>query len=193
MNTFPIKKFKRIRRRTDYIILVPSLLLKEDFYIDGIVEDSGRLFTYGIWEKYWLKELAKDSLPCHYFSERIAEDFYVMKCLPDFQPSYFLEDLVQAGIINYKYRNSIMVVIGENFNRYPLDRRFCEQISSKVLDPLLREYGIHQDRILFIDEILNSNWKESFKESTLKYNLVTSKHFDMNILRQAINKYINYF
>lgn len=187
-----IKKFRRIRRRTDYILLVPSVMLKEKFYIDPIVLDSGRVYTWGIWEKYFLNDLKKDALPCHYFIEQVAEDYVVYKGLADFQPSYFVEDLVSAGVINRRYLNSIVVVLGENYNRTVFEKRCAEQLSSKVIAPLLREYSLHPERIKFIDECLEEDYKESLSYSTLQYEIEPSKFFDINILLPAVFKYKNY-
>lgn len=187
-----LRKFRRIRRRTDYIIIVPSLMLKENFFIDPIVIDSGKLYTWGIWEKYFLKELRKDALPCHYFVEQIGEDYTCIKGLPDFQPSYFIEDLVSVGVVDRKYLNSIIVVVGENYNRQTLSERCSEQVASKVICPLLRDFQLHPERVMFIDECLREDYQESMQYSNLEYDIETSKFFDMTIMRQAIFKYKNY-
>lgn len=189
---FPLKKFRRIRRRTDYILLVPSVMLMEKFYIDPLVINSGRMYTWGIWEKYFLDDLKKEALPCHYFMEQVADDYVCYKGLPDFQPSYFAEDLVSAGIIDYKFRNSIVVVLGENFNIDVFSTRFAEQLACKVVAPLLREYSLHPERIKFIDECLKEDWKTSLSYSTLQYDIKESNYFDINKLLQAVNKYKNY-
>lgn len=190
---FQLKKFKRVRRRTDYILLVPSsLLIEKKFYIDPIVLNSGYIYTWGIWERYFLEDLKKEALPCHYFSELVGEDYVTYKGLPDFQPSYFVEDLVSAGIIDYKYLNSLVVVMGENFNMHPLEKRYAEQLASKVLSPLLRQNKIHPERIKFIDECLKEDWKTSLKYSTLQYNIQESNFFNINILLSAVFKYKYY-
>jgi hypothetical protein len=190
---FQLRRFKRIRLRTDYIVLIPStLLIEEKFFIDPLVINSGNMYTWGIWEKYFLHSLKKEALPCHYFTELVGEDYVTYKGLPDFQPSYFMEDLVSAGIIDYKYRNSLVVVVGENFNLHTLEKRLAEQLASKVLSPLLRINKLHPERIKFIDECFKEDWKTSLKYSTLDYKLTESKYFDINILLSAIFKYKYY-
>lgn len=192
MRTFPIVRYKRIRRRTDYIILVPSTCFRENFYITPLVEDSGDKYTWGIWEYYFYHDLQKEVLPCHYFTERIGEDFTNIVGLSEFHPSYFIEDLVQAGIVDYRFIHSIIISVGCNFNRYPVDKRFSMQITNKILDPLLRKYDLSPDRIKFIDECYKENWQESLENSTLQYKLEESKYFDMNQLTPFIHRYKNY-
>lgn len=193
METYQIQRVKLIRRRTDYIVLVPSTnFIQAQFPISPAVKDSGYSYTWGIWEKYFLKELRHAGLPCHYFIEEIGNDFACIVGQPKYNPSYFIEDLVQSGIIEYTYRNSLVIMMGYNFNLYGLEKRMCTHMASKLISPLLREYDLQPDRVKLIDECYKDNWKQYLKESILDYNLSETKYFDMNILTQFIFKYKNY-
>lgn len=181
---------KRKRLRTDYIILVPAeCFLEGSFYYPPFILNSGAKYTWDIWEKYFLKDLKHDTLPCHYFMERVNEDYVSINANPRFIPSYFIEDLAQAGIIDYKYRHSIVVMLGYNFNLYPMDRRMCTQLSYKILNPLMYDYNLHPERIKFIDECFKEGWQDFSKYSTLEYHLTESEHFDFDVLMPYIHQY----
>lgn len=193
METYQIKRIKTLRRRTDYILLIPSInFIQSSMFITPLVKDSGYQYTWGIWEKYFLYDLRHKALPCHFFIEEIDNDFACIVGLAKYHPSYFLDDLVQAGIIDYRYRNSIVIMMNYAFDRHIPEKRMYIQMSNKVIDPLLREYDLQPNRVKLFDEFLNDDWEYYLKVSSLDYNLSTTKYFDMNILNQYIFKYKNY-
>lgn len=193
METFQIKRVTGRRMRTDYIVLVPSICFIEKKYpISPVVYNSGGTYTWGIWEKYFLKDLKRRMLPCHFFLERINEDYTATVGSPYFTRSYFIDELVQTSIIDHRYLHSIVIMLGFNFNLYPTDRRLCTQLSYKLINPLLRQYDLNPTRVKFIDECFNDNWQDSLKDSKLDYELCESELFDINILIEYIHKYNEY-
>lgn len=188
--SFKLPKDFRVRRNTDYIILVPSLLFRDKVIPpDGLVLDSGPMYTWNIWEKYFLHKLGKESLPCHYYFDKVGKDYVTIVGQNEMNPSYFIDDLVQASIINYKYLNSIVIMIGEDFNKRGMNRRMLEQLVCKLLIPLMKRFKLNKTRIKFIDECFLPNWEDSLKYSKLRYTLTESSYFDINFLTQFINKY----
>ena len=133
-----LRNNKRIRRRTDYIILTHSRNLIEDFYIDPVVIQGYRGYTWGIWQNYFLRDLKKPTLPCHYFTEYLDDDFVIFKGLGDISFSYYLEDLASAGVIKFPYINSILIDVGVDFSLNIPDTRMYEHLCDKVICPLLR-------------------------------------------------------
>lgn len=186
---YPIINYKRIRKRTDYIILTHSRNLIEKLYIDPVVYKNNKQFTWGIWQRYFMEDLKKPALPCHHFVEFLDRDYVIYNGLYDFQPSYYMEDLVSAGIIDYKYINSILVVIQDDFSINTLERRLSEHLSDKLLTGMLRQYELDFTRIKYLDDCLQENWEENLKFSTLNYQYTKSKFFDFNTLKQDLDKY----
>lgn len=119
METYQIKRTKRKRIRTDYILLVPSVcFLEGNFQYSPLFLNSGGKYIWDKWEKYLIKDLGHEVLPCNYFFTRVNEDYLGIVGCPYFHPSYFVEDLVQAGVIDYKYLHSIVIMLDFNFNLY---------------------------------------------------------------------------
>lgn len=188
---YQIFKNRKVRRRTDYIILTQATnMIQEDFkYIDPIVNENTYLYTWGIWQKYFYKNLKRKSLPCHYFCELLDDDYVIYNGLGICQPSYFLTDLVNSGVIDFQYRDSIVIALGDNYNKNTLNKRMMEQLSSKVIYPLLREYGLSPIRVKYIDECLTNNWEVALQLSQPKYLYTKVNNFDTTIMKNIIDNY----
>lgn len=184
-----MRNIRRSRHFTKNIILTQSINMIEDFYVspDAIVHNN--YFTAGIMEQYFMYSLHKDMLPYHYYVDNINEDWYIFKGMREFQPSYFLEDLVQAGVIQYQYINSIVIAISEDFSRYNVNSRMSEQLVSKLITDLCRRYKLHFDKVLYIDECLTENWEENLRTSNLKYRFKLGPLFNRDIIKMDINKF----
>ena len=184
-----IRNYKRYRRRTDYIIITHARNLIENFYIDPMVILPNNQYTWGTWQKYFIQDLQKPALPCHYFSEFLDRDYVIYKGLEEFQPSYFIEDLVSAGVMKYQYLNSILIVIGDDFSVNTVDNRLAEHLSDKVLTGLLRRYQLDFTKIKYIDDCLMDDWQNNLKYSTLEYKYVPQRYFDMQVIKSNVDKY----
>lgn len=184
-----IRNYRRFRRKTEYIIITHARNLMEKVYIDPSVIQSTNKYTWGIWQKYFIEDLKKPALPCHYFEEYLDRDYAVFKGIADFQPSYFIEDLVSAGVIEYKYLNSILIVIGDDFSVNTIENRLVEHLCDKVITPLLRTYELDFTRVKYIDDCLEESWEENLKYSTLEYKYVKAKYFDFQTIKSNIDKY----
>lgn len=187
---YKIKRFKRIRPKVDYIIITQSInLIDKNVYIDPMVYQRSYKYTWGRWQEYFMRDLYKPALPCHYFSEFLDKDFVVYKGLPDIQPSYYIEDLVSAGIIEYKYLNSILVVIGENFTTDNLEQRLTDHLSDKVLCPLIRQKKLDYSRIKLLDDCLTENWEINLQSSILNYDIKPHTYFNPDLLDFSMKRY----
>lgn len=190
METFELKRNTLKRSSTEYLILTTSLnFIEKGSYIDPVVYNSGYSYTWNIYEKYFLHTMGHNTLPCHYFIERIGEDYVGIVGEQLWSPSYWLEDLAQQGIIEYKYKHSVVVGIGFNFNIYPPDRRLSNQLSKKLICPIMRHYNLPFDRVLYIDECLKPDYKEYLRFMTPEYMIEESKYFDINMILQYVNRY----
>lgn len=186
---YVIKNNKRIRRFTKHIIITHVRNLIENFYMPPDAISHNNYFTAGIMEQYFMHSLKKEMLPYHFYIDNIGDDWYVFKGLREMQPSYFIEDLVSAGVIKYEYINSILIVVSDDFSLYPINKRMSEQLSSKLVTELFRKYKLHFDDLHYIDECLNDNWEENLRTSDLIYKYKPAKFFDKNILMQDLYKF----
>ena len=184
-----MRNSKRVRYTTKHIILTHSLNLIENFYLAPDVITHNNFFTAGLMEDYFMRYLKKRTLPYHYYIDNIGEDWYVFKGACEFQPSYFIEDLVQAGVIKYEYLDSIVIVLSDDYTKYPIDNRMSEHLCDKVLSDIMKRYGLSWDAIIYIDDCLNDNWEENLKKSTLQYNYKKAFFFDFQKIKTNINKF----
>ena len=184
-----IRNNRRIRPFTKNIILthVPNLIETHHIMPDSITHNN--YFTVGTMEKYFMESLKKDMLPYHYYIDNVFEDWYIFKGMREMQPSYFIEDLVSAGVIEYQYLHSIVIAISDDYSRYTLDTRMSEQMVSKLITDLFRRYKLHFDHLFYIDECLHENWEENLNTSELKYKYKLGTYFDKDILIRDINKF----
>jgi hypothetical protein len=184
-----IRNYKRFRRRTDYIMITHARNMMEKFYIDPSVILPNNRYTWGTWQRYWMEDLKRDALPCHYYEEFLDRDYVVYRGLAEFQPSYYIEDMVQAGVIQYKYLNSILVVVADDWSVNTVERRLSEHLADKVLTPLMREYELDFTRVKYIDDCLMEDWEKNLKMSTLTYKYTPAKYFDFQVLKSDIDKF----
>jgi esterase/lipase superfamily enzyme len=184
-----IRNNRSVRRQTNYIILTHARNLIQDFYIDPVVIHGNNKFTWGIWQRYFIEDLKKDLVPCHYFVEQLSTDYVIYRGMNEFQPSYFVEDLVSASIIDYKYRNSLLVVIGDDFSINTVEERMAQHLSDKLLTGLMKQYNLDFTRIKYIDDCLKPEWKENFKYSSLEYKYTEEKYFDFQTIKTNLDKY----
>jgi hypothetical protein len=184
-----IRNYKRIRRKTEYIIITHARNLIEKFYIDPIVIQGNRGYTWGIWQNYWIDEVKHPAVPCHYFVEMLDKDYVVYKGIHEVQPSYYVEDMVSAGVIDFQYLNSLLIVVADDFSINTVENRMAEHLSDKVITGLLREYKLDFTRVKYIDDCLTSDWENNLKFSTLEYKYTPAKYFDFQVIKTNIDKY----
>lgn len=192
MENFEIKRNILKRNYTRHIILTPATnFIESNSYINNIVYNSSKYYTWDIYEKYFVENLHHYTLPCHYFIERVNEDYVSIVGEQIHSPSYWIELMANIGAINYDFRYSIVIGLGFNFNKYPLDRRLCIQLSKKVLCPLLYKYKLSPEDIYFIDDILNDDYQDIINTFMKGHKIIInkSKYFDINILMQYVEKY----
>ena len=190
---YKIRRLKSIRAKTEWIIICHSVdLIKNDVYINNIVQRGTYKYTWGIWQEYFMHDLQLDDLPCHYFTELLDKDYVVYKGLADQKKSSFIEDLYTNGIIEYNYKNSILIVLQDNLNYEIPEQRMYDHLSNKIICQLLRQYKLDFTRVKILDECLTKDWELNMKNSKLKYEIIPHKYFNKEIMDLSILRYHNF-
>ena len=193
-NNYRIWANRERRFRTDYIILthLPNLEIKDHLLPDDMKKSRNK-YTWNQWQKYFIKWGNDRKLPVHYFIEMVDHDWAVMKGLEDTKPSYYIDELVSQGIVEGKYRNAVVVFIGENYDLRNLDPRCIEHLSSKVLVPLVKRFKLSWDRIMYLDECLTESFVNSdFDITGSRWMYEPMKNFDMVRVRNIYSLYDKY-
>ena len=188
---YQIWKNRLIRKRTEYIVLTQAINVREDRYkhFNPLLLKSNYTYTWGEWQKYICQDLKHRELPFHYYVELLDDDYVIYQGLGEEHPSYFINDLVTAGVVKSEYKHAIVIGLGENYNRDIPELRMYEHLCSKCISSLMKRYDLPKERVVYFDDILHDNWKEMLGSSDLTYNIETTELFDTNILQMSINKY----
>jgi hypothetical protein len=182
------------RKENEYIILTH---VRNTWKLNTVMEPRAKIgtyhFTWGLWQNYYNRIIGMRILPCHFFTELVDKDYVVYQGLNIIQQSYYLRELSDANIINYKYRDAILVVIGEDYSIDKIEDRMVEHLSDKLLTGLTSLFGMNQETsIKYIDEILVSDWQIKLRESGLNYDITPAKYFNMDDLRFTMREYFKH-
>ena len=179
---YKIFKSREKRIKTKHIIIshARNTFQKGSYILPDVLEGGTYRYTWGNWQKYYYEELRKERLACHYFIELLDKDYVVFNGLPKTRPSYFLQDLAKAGVIEWKYRDAILILIGEDFSVFPIEDRLNTHMCDKILTPLLYEHHLDYEAVSYIDDLLQPGWKKLLKDNNLKYEIVLQKYYDSN-------------
>ena len=181
---YDIKRYRSKRFNTNYIIIAHAVdLIKPDIYINPVVNRGTYKLTWDIWQEYWYLYQKKLDVPSHYFVELLNKDYVVFTGLAMQKKSYFLEELANAGLIKDEYRDSLLVLIGENFEYDLPEQRLYQHLANRILSPLCYQYKINfEDRVLTLDEILVPNWKEILdNHKILNYQITPMNYWNQDL------------
>ena len=200
---YEIRNLYRKRREDRFVVLtqVRNMWEKETI-INPNIKIGSLNYHFQYWERYFFKQLvpywrALDSLKVniapHYFVEQVNNDFQVSIMLPEFSPSLFLENLVNARIIPEVYRNAILIAILEDFTLELPDKRLWEQLAYKLLVPLLKrnEPLMRRENIKYIDDIIIDPFdlEKKLNAANLRYDIKPAQFFVMSDLMMQIRKH----
>lgn len=183
---YQIYRNRERRIKTEYIILAHARNLHDlTQYIKPSVKLSSYSYTWAVWQKYFMRDIQKGTvteansptLPMHYFVELLDEDYVAFAGIPHSQPSWYIQELVDANILPYKYKNSILIVIGEDYTIDVAEDRMFEHLCQKVLSGLAYDYKLGHTHIITMDDALSIGWKEQHKLSNLNYDIALMKNF----------------
>lgn len=199
---YEIRKYRIKRRRTQYVILVQIRNFHE---IGTVIPPIAKLGTYKltspVWEYYFCKDMAPKynakgyenaGMPYHYFIELVDTDYQITIGMPEYVPSYYIDILINARILPEKYRNAIVIGIKEDFSIDTPELRLWEQLTQKLLVPILLRYPTTMDRqdIVYIDDVIDlANIDELMKRSELSFDYAKALFLDRMFIKQTIDKY----
>lgn len=176
------------------IIITPlhNLMVRNTVYKPQWLRASYR-YDWAEIENYFYKSLGEVYLPMHYFCNIIGDDYATLIGCPLSNQSYFLHALARVDAIQTIHANGILVAIQEDLREEPVDRRMMAFLSNYCLSPLMRLFGIGQERVFYIDEILVPEYPVAINKINDKrrlFNIEHSKYFDKNQLLFQLRNYL---
>ena len=181
---YDIKKFKSKRNATRYIILAHAPnFIKTGIPINPIVRRGSYKLTWDIWQNYWMYQQKLLDVPVHYYVELLNEDYVVFTGLNIQKNSSYLYELGNNGIITPEYKDSLLVMIGENFFYDLSEERMYKHIANRIITPMMNLYRLPFERVVLMDDCLTTNWEENLKNSQLNYEITLNKFWNMDKFR----------
>lgn len=188
---YEIKPDRRRRSQTfqTHIIIthVNNVLLKSTKFNDKNLLRGSYKYSWGKLQNYLIYFGYNRGLPMHYYVELLDKDYVIFEGLSDYKPSYYLQELADNGIIPQKYRNSILIVIGDDFSIYNADQRMLKHLSDKLLVPLCKREGLSFNQIKLIDEIYKDDYLN--KIDNIRFETKAMPKFDKQRLKNQFNIY----
>jgi len=189
---YKIHNYKKNKRdnRIDHIILTQAKnLYQKGTYLQPDNMLGSYHYTWGDWQSYFYEELKLKRLPMHYYTELVDQDYVIYKGLNKYTRSKFLQDLVKHHVIPYKYLDSLLVVIGEDYTVDPMDKRMYNHLSDKLFSEIMYYNDINYNQIIYLDDILTRDWKQMLKNSPLEYQIEPAKFFDPHYMYIQMKDY----
>jgi hypothetical protein len=122
-------------------------------------------------------------VPVHYYVELLNEDYVVFTGLNIQKNSSYLYELGNNGIIKPEYKDSLLVMIGENFFYDLPEERMYKHIANRITTPMMNLYRLPFERVVLMDDCLTTNWEENLKNSQLNYEITLNKFWNMDKFR----------
>ena len=190
-HNYQITNWKKSYRRGTNSIIISHIrnLWEHGTYIEPSAKIGSYRYTWGRWQRYFYKDLNKRVLPCHYFAELLDKDYVIYQGASFPLRSYFLEDLADNKIIPDRYRDSLLLAIGEDFSVDIFEDRLSDHLCDKLFSGLMREYNIKENEILLLDDILIKDWEVYLKESGLRYDITLQRYFDIRSMRLNLRRF----
>lgn len=114
-------------------------------------------YTWGTVQKFFARSplARKGQMPMHFYTEYLSEDYVTYVACPITNRSWFLQLAVATGVLPVMYNDAILVVLQENYAVENVERRLWEILSHTVLTPLMRDYGVRKEQVLFFEQLAN--------------------------------------
>ena len=151
------KTFLRNPKPKNIIICNLFHLIEDGSFLDPYLLQRNDKFTYNHIQEYFMNTLLKKDLPMHFSLEFIKEDWIPMTGLPITNRSYFLEDLSNAGIIDGRFDEAILILVLDNWKYEIPTKRMYQILSHRIITPLMRQFGILKSNIFHLEELYREN------------------------------------
>lgn len=177
-----------------HIIIVPAFnfTVKSTVYKYDIIRSSYK-YSWGKFQEYFYERLQMLNPPMHYFVELIDDDYAFLTGIGITSRSLFISELIKAKAINSQYDNAIVVAINEDYRVDSPEKRLLQGVSNFIITPLMRQFKISKENVLFIDDILDPDalaLVHNTKDDLRKFNLEKSKYWDHNQLQFIIKEFL---
>jgi hypothetical protein len=189
----PDKLNLRVQRPRHIIFTTLHNLMVKGMYFPPAFLKGNYKYSFSTVEDYFYYTLQNKSLPFHFYVEFLEKDYAAFLGAPYTNSSWFIQKLVDNGCINYMYNDAFLVVVQEDWRLEIPERRLLEFLANFIFTPLMKEYKIRKEDVIFLDDIILPNTENKMiqnKSLLDRFMLEKSKYYDHNIMIMALNKYI---
>jgi len=172
--TYSIYIDKTFRRRTKNIIITSLPTITPRWQVRTLLKPStlavGNItFTWQeVQEFFMFNPLSRNrQLPMHYYAEYFDDDYNIYVGLPFSNTSWVLEKLIDLGMLSSAFRESILIVLQEDYSKEPLDDRLMDLLAHQLITPLLKEYKLSRyNNIHFLENLLDGQIIKELNQNT---------------------------
>ena len=179
------------RFRTDQLIISHArnaLLSSMQFLPGQVLVGGGQAYTWGPWQQYWMRDVISLDLPCHWFAELLGQDYVIYAGLNEDNQSWWVERLVEDGLIPERYLNSLVLFTGEDYSIDALEDRLVDHLCDKLLSALVSKYGMDPIKdFVYIDDCLVDGWESQWKETGGRFAIKPGTFYDPSKIRHRIS------
>jgi hypothetical protein len=147
-------------------------------------------YCYGLWQEYFFKEMKRDPLPFHFYTEHVVNDWIITVGCNQSVRSWFIDELIDHDFIAHAYRNYMVCAISHNTDVSVVPARCYEMLSERVISHYTKNHGwSYSTNVVFFDEILRIDFAEQLAATKLRYTLAPERHSDYRGARLIMQRY----
>ena len=160
-SVIPVYKDQTYRRQGKHIIIVQmENMTPLHTTLDPSIWGGGSSeMTWRRVQRFFMRSpLSRNGqVPCHFYTEYLVDDYETFVGCPLSNKSWFLNLAVATGVIPVIYNYAILITLQENYSLESMDKRLWEVLAHSVITPLMREYSITNERVVFFENIVDRN------------------------------------
>ena len=184
---FPIRnittnRFPNPRFATGFVMVnMKCFFEKGSFLTPRVLKGEKGLIKFQKWRQYFYSERKYLTLPFHRYCEEVQGDWMICEGCNDMTRSWYIDNLVEAGIISDKYRNYHVIGISHDTSMLAYPDRLFMVLGDSVLSFYEKYHNMNlETNIVFLQEILRNDWQIKLEQSGLRYQIVLDTHTDYN-------------
>lgn len=181
---------RRTPERPDQLIICHDVnLINTMSPISNVVRRENGKYTWGIWQKYCMTYLDKLRLPMHYFYELLNDDYACFMGLDEYKPSFYIQDMINFGVIQRKFYNSLLIVPAINLEFDQPSQRFYDQLVMRLMNPLFHRYNMDENDVYIWDECLTEHFMDNMSDVTdNRYEYHPMDRWNYDYFKRSIDK-----
>lgn len=176
-------------------ILIPLHNMERDsrhFRFPDLLKRNNE-YTYTAVDDYFRGDLFMREMPFHFMIEKVGQEWDIHLGCPTVNRSWYIQDLISAGIMSQYNANIRVVAIDDAFYENIPEERMYRKLWHCLFSGYMRKTNRDRRWLKFFDEEIN--WEEyevKHKERKIDYTLTKSTFWNRHIFEKYQQYYRKY-